>query len=130
MKRLETMKHEKYKTIYARAGVDYMPLAVVMHGAVSDTFLKQIASDAADHIGTPYCSIFYSCWPHRVSTTLQKTNANVLLLANNMGLACVCRLSWCYERGEELPSWELLHVNITYSFIALIHNYIFILYTS
>ena len=55
MKRLETMKHEKYKTIYARAGVDYMPLAVVMHGAISDTFLKQIASDAADHVGTPYC---------------------------------------------------------------------------
>jgi hypothetical protein len=36
MKRLETMKHEKNKTIYARAGVDYMPLAVVMHGAISD----------------------------------------------------------------------------------------------
>jgi hypothetical protein len=40
MKRLETMKYDKYKTMYARAGVDFMPLAVEVHGAISDTFLK------------------------------------------------------------------------------------------
>ena len=38
MKRLETMKYDKYKTMYARAEVDFMPLAVEMHGAISDTF--------------------------------------------------------------------------------------------
>jgi hypothetical protein len=32
MKRLETMKYEKYKTMYARAGVDFVPLTVEMHG--------------------------------------------------------------------------------------------------
>jgi hypothetical protein len=64
MKRLETMKYDKYKTMYARAGVDFMSLAVEMHGAISDTFLeflKKLASDAADHIGTPYC-IMFSYW--------------------------------------------------------------------
>jgi hypothetical protein len=36
--------------MYARAGVDFMPLAVEMHGAISDTFLKflnKLASDGA-----------------------------------------------------------------------------------
>jgi hypothetical protein len=32
MKRLEIIKYDKYKTIYARAGVDFMPLALE-HGA-------------------------------------------------------------------------------------------------
>jgi hypothetical protein len=50
MKRLVTRKYDKYKTMYARAGVDFMPLAVEMHGAISDTFLKflnKLASDGA-----------------------------------------------------------------------------------
>jgi len=38
MKRLETIKYAKYKVMYERAGVDFMPLAMEMHGAISDTF--------------------------------------------------------------------------------------------
>ena len=80
MKRLETIKYDKYKTMYAGAGVDFMPLAVEMLGAISDTFLKflkKLASVAADPIGTPYCTMF-SYWQRRVSTILQKMNANIL----------------------------------------------------
>ena len=57
-----------------------MPLAVGMRGAISDTFLKflnKLASEAADHIGTPYC-IMFSYWQRRVSTTLQKMNASCI----------------------------------------------------
>jgi hypothetical protein len=43
-------------------------------------FLKKLASEAADYIGTPY-SIMLSYWQCRVSTTLQKMNANILYLA-------------------------------------------------
>jgi hypothetical protein len=63
--------------------LDFMPLAVKMNGAVKDTFLKflkKLASEAADYIGTPYC-IMLSYWQCRVSTTLQKMNANILYLA-------------------------------------------------
>ena len=101
MKRLETMKFDKYKTMYARAGVDFMPLAVEMHGAISDTFLKflkKLASDAADHIGTPYC-IMFSYWQRRVSTTLQKMNANILYLAT-------CKIAREQQHGPEVVDYH------------------------
>ena len=83
MKRLETTKCDKYKALYARAGMDFKPLAMEMHGAISDTFLKflkKLASAAAEQTDTPYC-ITLSYWQRRVSITLQKLNARVLYLA-------------------------------------------------
>jgi hypothetical protein len=50
MKRLETNKYRKYQSLYYRAGVDFVPLAMEMHGAITDTFLKflkKLASAAA-----------------------------------------------------------------------------------
>jgi hypothetical protein len=60
-----------------------VPLAMEMHGAITDTFLKflkKLASAAAKQSDIPYCIVF-SYWERRVSTTLQKLNARVLYLA-------------------------------------------------
>ena len=61
MKRLETNKYRKYQALYYRAGVDFVPLAMEMHGAITDTFLKflkKLASAAAKQSDIPYCIVF------------------------------------------------------------------------
>jgi hypothetical protein len=66
MKRLETNKYRKYQALYYRAGVDFVPLAMEMHGAITDTFLKflkKLASAAAkqsDSLLLAASSIYYS----------------------------------------------------------------------
>jgi hypothetical protein len=62
----------KDKEQYRRLGVDFKPLVMEMHGAISDTFLKfikKLASAAADRHDPPYCIIF-SYWQRRISTVL------------------------------------------------------------
>ena len=76
-------KNVKYKEQYRRLGIDFKPLVMEMHGAISDTFLKfikKLASAAADRHDRPYCIIF-SYWQRRISTVLQKFNARILYLA-------------------------------------------------
>ena len=78
----EDAKNTMYKEQYRRLGVDFKPLVMEMHGAISDTFLKfikKLASAAADRHDRPYCIIF-SYWQHRISTVLQKFNARILYL--------------------------------------------------
>jgi hypothetical protein len=38
MNLLETRKFEKYERAYRNVGVDFLPLALELHGATSDTF--------------------------------------------------------------------------------------------
>jgi hypothetical protein len=51
--------------------------------ATSDTDTLKFLKKLADHIGTPYC-IMFSYWHRRVSTTLQKMNANILYIATHI----------------------------------------------
>ena len=83
LRHLEEIKIAKYRALYKRVGVDFKPMAMELHGAISDTFskfLKKLSSAAAERNDIPYCIVF-SYWQRRISTALQKNNARVLYLA-------------------------------------------------
>jgi hypothetical protein len=72
--------YKVHVTIYHAVGVDFKPLAMEMFGATSDIFLKflkTLAKEAAEIHDIPYSTTF-SYWQKRISTTLQKYNAEVL----------------------------------------------------
>jgi hypothetical protein len=45
MKRLETNKYRKYQALYYRAGVDFVPLAMEMHGAITERHLLEVSEE-------------------------------------------------------------------------------------
>jgi hypothetical protein len=82
---LETNKNTKYAAGYREMGVDFMPLAFEMHGAISDSFtkfFKKLIKSAAEVNDIHYC-IMFSYWQKRMSTTMQKYNAKILHLSQN-----------------------------------------------
>ena len=81
---LEKGKYRKYSEHYRQEGIDFMPLALESHGAVSDTFLKfikKLANAAAEVNEIPYC-IMVNYWQKRMSTTLQKYNSKIMQYAS------------------------------------------------
>ena len=83
MSYLENVKITKYKEMYRRIGVDFMPFALEMHGAISDSslkFIRKLASAASELHDIPYC-IMFSYWQRRISMALQKNNAKMIYLA-------------------------------------------------
>ena len=96
---LEKNKFDKYAAPYRNVGVEFKPLAMEMHGATSDIFMKflrELASAAAEVNDIPYC-ITFSYWQRRVSTTLQKYNANVFHNALNK----IARVTGLMNNGDK-----------------------------
>jgi len=95
---LEKNKFDKYAAAYRNVGIDFKPLAMEMHGATSDIFMKffrELASAIVEENDIPYCIIF-SYWQRRVSTTLQKYNAKVLHHAINK----IARVTGLLSNGD------------------------------
>jgi len=80
MSQLENRKIEKYQHAYQNVGVDFLPLALEIHGVTSETFkkfIRRLATEISDANDIPYC-IALSYWQRRMSTTLQRMNATIL----------------------------------------------------
>ena len=95
---LETNKNTKYAAGYREMGVDFMPLAFEMHGAISDSFtkfFKKLIKSAAEVNDIHYC-IMFSYWQKRMSTTMQKYNAKILHLSQNK----IARVTGLLRNGD------------------------------
>jgi protoheme ferro-lyase len=63
---------EKYQHAYRNVGVDFLPLALEIHGVI-----RRLAAEISDANDVP-CCIALSYWQRRMSTTLQRMNATIL----------------------------------------------------
>mmetsp|Transcript_30481 Transcript_30481/g.56778 ORF Transcript_30481/g.56778 Transcript_30481/m.56778 type:complete len:134 (+) Transcript_30481:84-485(+) len=87
MYHLESFKLSKYFEPYRRVGVYFKPIGAEMHGVITKNFqwlFQKLVTKAAEKSHIPY-GILYSYWQKRMSTTLQKSNAKVLHLAEQKG---------------------------------------------
>ena len=95
MNLLETRKFEKYERAYRNVGVDFLPLALELHGVTSETFKKffrRLATEVSENNDIPYC-IAVSYWQKRMSTTLQRMNALIIRstqvkISKRLGMLC------------------------------------------
>ena len=82
---LANNKIEKYRDGYRAVGIDFEPVALEMHGQTSDfflTLLKKLAKAAAD-VNNMHYSLVFNYWKIRLSSTLQRYNGKILIMAKN-----------------------------------------------
>jgi hypothetical protein len=93
--------------------VDFLPLALELHGVISDTFKKifrRLAAEVSENNDIPYC-IAVSYWQKRMSTTLQLMNAPILRstqvkISKRLGMLCEGEVDLNYRIFDDRQTYR------------------------